>query len=251
MDAIKTNNTVDGHKGLQQRRSFSNMIDHDGIEDADVVGAVAAQSIEMQRSNSGQTSIESWTSTSSTTTENSLSNELDELDEEKTIPDQPTNFGIVVPGVYRSSFPQESDYAFIQKLKLKTIITLVDKEFPETFHPFMQANGIQHRHITMQGTKKEAIPVSTMASILQVVHDKRNHPVLIHCNQGRHRTGCVVALVRKMQNWHMDRILDEYKAFAAPKPRDCDVEYVTNFKVSEIQHLALAPLSDTLPVQHP
>lgn len=49
----------------------------------------------------------------------------------------------------------------------------------------MAANGIQHRHITMEGTKKQAIPVQTMSAILQVIHDKRNHPLLIHCNQGR------------------------------------------------------------------
>jgi tyrosine-protein phosphatase SIW14 len=35
---------------------------------------------------------------------------------------RPANFGIVVPGVYRSSFPQSEDYAFIEGLKLKTIM---------------------------------------------------------------------------------------------------------------------------------
>lgn len=54
-----------------------------------------------------------------------------------------------------------------------------------------------------------------------------------------------------MQNWDLDRILDEYKVFAAPKIRDCDVEYVSNFQVSDIQHLALAPLAETVPIQHP
>lgn len=52
----------------------------------------------------------------------------------------------------------------------------------------MKANNIQHRHITMQGTKKETIPIQTMAAILDVVHDKRNHPLLIHCNHGRVRS---------------------------------------------------------------
>lgn len=61
----------------------------------------------------------------------------------------------------------------------------MDKDLPETFLPFMKANKIQHRHITMQGTKKETIPIQTMAAILEVVHDKRNHPLLIHCNHGR------------------------------------------------------------------
>ena len=35
---------------------------------------------------------------------------------------RPTNFGIVVPGIYRSSFPQSEDYAYIERLKLKTIV---------------------------------------------------------------------------------------------------------------------------------
>lgn len=61
----------------------------------------------------------------------------------------------------------------------------MDKDFPETFQPFMQENGIRHRHIVMEGTKKQTIPIQTMQSILEVVHDKQNHPVLIHCNQGR------------------------------------------------------------------
>lgn len=151
--------------------------------------------------------------------------------------------------------------------------TLVDKELPETFLPFMNANNIQHRHITMQGTKKETIPIQTMAAILEVVHNKRNHPLLIHCNHGRvcpplpklnrltqafldhqltclqHRTGCVVALVRKIQNWDSERVLDEYRAYAAPKIRECDVEYITKFQTTEVQHLALAPLAETFPVQ--
>ncbi|KAF3765514.1 hypothetical protein M406DRAFT_321977 [Cryphonectria parasitica EP155] len=170
--------------------------------------------------------------------------------EDKAVPGQPINFGTVVPGVYRSSYPQEADYPFIEKLGLRTIITLVDKEFPETFLPFMKTNNIKHCHITMEGTKKQTIPVQTMSAILEVIHDKRNHPVLIHCNQGRHRTGCVVAITRKLQEWNAERILDEYKSYAHPKIRDGDVEYINGFQVTAIQHLGLVPLVENLPVQN-
>jgi tyrosine-protein phosphatase SIW14 len=37
----------------------------------------------------------------------------------------------------------------------------------------------------MKGTKKEDIPVATMKAILRVVLDRRNHPLLIHCNHGK------------------------------------------------------------------
>lgn len=276
MDSGTTKHSTEGRKGLQQRRSFSDMMgQNDGIQNGSLVKEVAAQSVDMQRSISGQSSVESlesWKSTSSATTEGSV---LTAATTVNTSPGQPSNFGIVVPGVYRSSYPREEDYEFIQKLNLKTIVTLVDKDIPQTFIPFMQANSIQHHKIALQGTKKETVPVSTMAAILQVVHDERNHPMLIHCNQGRvspisdwyplnlfenhqlifpkHRTGCVVALVRKLQNWDLSRILEEYKTYAAPKIRDCDVDYVTKFQVADIQHLALAPLPESapLPVQHP
>lgn len=35
---------------------------------------------------------------------------------------RPLNFGVVVPGVYRSSYPKPDDYTYIRDLKLKTIV---------------------------------------------------------------------------------------------------------------------------------
>lgn len=34
----------------------------------------------------------------------------------------PENFGLVVPGVYRSSYPKPDNYRFLQGLKLKTVV---------------------------------------------------------------------------------------------------------------------------------
>lgn len=63
--------------------------------------------------------------------------------------------------------------------------TLVHKEFPRGYDAFLHRNGIQHAIFDMKGTKKESIPVATMESILRVVLDRRNHPLLIHCNHGK------------------------------------------------------------------
>ncbi|KAK1836078.1 tyrosine phosphatase family-domain-containing protein [Podospora conica] len=143
---------------------------------------------------------------------------------------QPDNFGVIVPGMYRSSFPQAEDYAFLEKLKLKTIVTLVQKDFSDHFFDFVTRNGINHHVVDMKGTKKEEIPAHQMSSILEFVLDKKHHPLLIHCKQGRHRTGCVVGAVRKATGWNLGHILDEYKNYAHPKPRDCDIAYLTGFQ---------------------
>lgn len=66
--------------------------------------------------------------------------------------------------------------------------------------------------------------------------------------QQQHRTGCVVAITRMIQQWNTERILDEYKAYASPKIRDGDVEYISKFKLSDIDHMGFAPLVETLPL---
>lgn len=150
---------------------------------------------------------------------------------------RPENFGVVVPGVYRSSFPQSGDYSFIESLKLKTIVTLVQKDFPEGYEGFIRKNSIKHHVFNMKGTKKEEIPIKTMKSILRLVLDQKNHPLLVHCNHGKHRTGCVVGVVRKISGWELGHILEEYRNYAEPKIRDCDVKYIKGFKLTEIANL--------------
>ncbi|KJZ72703.1 hypothetical protein HIM_07895 [Hirsutella minnesotensis 3608] len=151
---------------------------------------------------------------------------------------RPVNFGVVIPGVYRSSYPKPEDYVFLKALKLKTIVTLVKKDdVDDDFETFTNSNGIRQFIFNMKGTKKEAIPLSTMNSILETVLDQQNHPLLLHCNHGKHRTGCVVAIVRKLAGWNIERILDEYKTYAAPKIRECDVDYISSFQSSSLQTL--------------
>ncbi|KAK4034705.1 tyrosine phosphatase family-domain-containing protein [Parachaetomium inaequale] len=158
---------------------------------------------------------------------------------EKSLPTEsrPANFGVVVPGVYRSSFPQSEDYGFIEGLKLKTIVTLVQKEFPQGYDAFLHRNDIKHAIFDMKGTKKEDIPTATMKSILRVVLDRRNHPLLIHCNHGKHRTGCVIGIIRKLSGWNLSNIITEYKAYAEPKTRECDISYITGFELANISNL--------------
>lgn len=125
MDAAKGTESARSSKGLRERKSFLNPSEQDGVEQADVEMEepdVPPQSMEMQRSQSGQSSLTSLRSTpsiSSLATETSISKETVGS---RNILGQPANFGTVVPGIYRSSYPKEADYAFLQKLKLKTIM---------------------------------------------------------------------------------------------------------------------------------
>ncbi|KAK0634579.1 tyrosine phosphatase family-domain-containing protein [Bombardia bombarda] len=148
------------------------------------------------------------------------------------VPGPALNFGKVTEGVYRSSYPQLEDHAFMESLGLKTIVTLVQKDFPEGYGAFISTHGIKHHVFDMRGTKKEEIPQETMESILELVQNEQNHPLLIHCNHGRHRTGCVAAIVRKHCNHNLDEIIKEYESFAGTKSRECDIKYITAYDTS-------------------
>lgn len=163
----------------------------------------------------------------------------DEKDVEEIVspPGAPVNFGAVMPGIYRSSYPQPEHYSYLSTLGLKTIITLVDKNYTDDYGAFIAANNIRHHMFAMKGTKKENIPIDTMSDILALVLDRANYPLLVHCNQGRHRTGCVVGVLRAIADWQPLTITDEYRLYAGAKPRDCDLEYIRGFDLGDIEGL--------------
>ncbi|KAF4624628.1 hypothetical protein G7Y89_g13539 [Cudoniella acicularis] len=149
---------------------------------------------------------------------------------------KPLNFGIVVPGsIYRSSFPQTEDFQYLQSLGLKTIVSLVNKDFPPEFKAFIKGQGICHRIIDMAGTKKVEISETIMNSIMEIVLDKENYPLLVHCNHGKHRTGCAVAVIRHAYGWNVNDIVEEYHGYAEPKVRECDVRYIREYQVSTLR----------------
>ncbi|KAI1452278.1 tyrosine phosphatase family-domain-containing protein [Annulohypoxylon moriforme] len=149
----------------------------------------------------------------------------------------PVNFAMVAPGLYRSGYPQTPDYSFMRTLNLKTIVTLVGKELPDGYQEFIKGNRIKHEIFDMAGTKKANIPAETMQSIIAVVGNRKNYPLLIHCNQGKHRTGCVVGILRKASEWDTTSIIREYTKFAEPKVRETDVKYITDFSLADLKNL--------------
>jgi tyrosine-protein phosphatase SIW14 len=152
----------------------------------------------------------------------------------------PTNFGAVLKGtVYRSQFPLPENFSFIKTLKLKTILTLVPEPYPKAYVDFMGDNGIRQIRVHVPANKEVVrINAKTMLEALGVVLDKTNYPLLIHCNKGKHRTGCVVGCFRKMLGESMDSILNEYHTYAGKKARELDQDFIKSFDERAISWLA-------------
>ncbi|KAK6332763.1 hypothetical protein TWF696_002785 [Orbilia brochopaga] len=70
----------------------------------------------------------------------------------------------------------------------------------------------------------------SMRQALELLLDTRNFPVLIHSNKGKHRSGVLVACVRKLlQNWAFGSVKTEYHYFAGEKGK-ADIEFIEKFK---------------------
>ncbi|KNC97528.1 uncharacterized protein SPPG_07004 [Spizellomyces punctatus DAOM BR117] len=140
----------------------------------------------------------------------------------------PLNFAMVAPGVYRSGYPNKKNFPFLKKLRLKSIMYLCEDEYSEDTLAFLGEYGIKIFHVRISGNKEPfgEIDQAEIAGALVEVLDTRNHPMLIHCNKGAHRVGCMVGCLRKLQNWSMTSIFDEYRRFAGTKIRIADQEFI-------------------------
>ncbi|XP_073003411.1 inositol diphosphatase DSP4-like isoform X2 [Typha latifolia] len=152
----------------------------------------------------------------------------------------PLNFAMVDHGVFRSGFPDVANFGFLETLKLRSVLCLCPEPYPEANVEFLRANGIVLFQFGIDGCKEPFvnIPEDTIREALNVVLDVRNHPILIHCNRGKHRTGCVVGCLRKLQRWCLSSIFDEYQRFAAAKARVSDQRFMELFDISSLKHLS-------------
>ncbi|KAK6524285.1 hypothetical protein TWF694_005939 [Orbilia ellipsospora] len=154
--------------------------------------------------------------------------------------DVPKNFSMVWPGVYRSSFPAEPNFPYLKMLKLKTVLTLIPEKYPQSNIEFMQSNGIQHIQIGIAANKEPfvEVPLDKITQAVSVILDKRNHPILIHCNKGKHRTGCIVGCLRKIQKWTLCNVFDEYRRFSHPKERVLDEQVIELWEDAQLLSMA-------------
>jgi tyrosine-protein phosphatase SIW14 len=146
----------------------------------------------------------------------------------------PENFAMVWRGVYRSSYPTKRNFTFLQQLGIRSIIKLVPEEYPDSHQAWLQENGVQLLQYGVEGNKGpfDEIPEETIRHALRALLDTRNHPILIHCNQGKHRTGCLVGCLRKLQRWSLVSIFDEYRRFAGNKARVVDQQFIERISLS-------------------
>ncbi|GMF01632.1 unnamed protein product [[Candida] boidinii] len=156
-----------------------------------------------------------------------------------------------------------NNFEFLDTLNLKTIIYLGDKVDNYDYYKWIsEHNGkyaqsqkdnkkndedidtnddtevieeplISFRFFNMKpfGSSKHAFNDEVaLNTVLNLVLNKDNYPILIHSNKGKHRVGVLVGLIRKvLQGWSLSGTFDEYGKFAREKGEG-DLEFIEMFK---------------------
>lgn len=136
------------------------------------------------------------------------------------------NFRVVREGVlYRCSQPSQSALKrLVHDYGIRTVISLRDAKAPGLPVPdrweqeYCEAEEINFVRLSPQhweGIDEHSPPPvdENVRQFLEVMNDPRNHPVLVHCFGGVHRTGAYCAIYRmEFEGWPNVRAIDEMKA---------------------------------------
>jgi tyrosine-protein phosphatase SIW14 len=149
------------------------------------------------------------------------------------------NIRTVAPEVlYRSGQLSASGLdRIVKEHGIRTIISLRDSDVPGIAPPdaaeesYCRANGINHIRIPPRSWWPEynGPPPAEQGVMmfLKVMDDRNNHPVLLHCFAGTHRTGAMVAIFRmEYERWTNSEALAELRA-AGYKNLDNEMDVLT------------------------
>jgi len=146
----------------------------------------------------------------------------------------PFRFSIVEQGLFRGAHPTPKNFRFLKRLQLKTIVSLTPSP-NEELQKFCQNQKITMKHFQVPKFKEEESAISLepaiVAQVLQELISLKNLPLFMHCLDGAHNTGLVIMCLRKLENWTLSVIFNEFTRFT----RDSQVhsnesEFVENFK---------------------
>jgi tyrosine-protein phosphatase SIW14 len=153
-------------------------------------------------------------------------------------------FRVVEDGVlYRSGQLTPASFErVLHEYGIKTVITLRTSRTtslpPDTWEETIcKAKGINHVRIVPRiwgADEKGEIPAEQgVQTFLSVMETKENHPVLVHCFAGIHRTGTMCAIFRmEFQGWTAESAMEEmqFYGFAPEDMHQHIADYLRNYE---------------------
>uniref|UniRef100_A0A7S3EJ11 Tyrosine-protein phosphatase domain-containing protein n=1 Tax=Rhodosorus marinus TaxID=101924 RepID=A0A7S3EJ11_9RHOD len=151
----------------------------------------------------------------------------------------PERFGIVEPGVCRSNVPLAENFTFVRMLQLKSVLLLSPEIPTRVVSTFFEENKVMVRHLGLKSWRADVSwkPMSEemVKEGLEFVLDVRNHPLMICDTTGIHLVGTLIGCLRRLQDWNLNSIVNEYRSFAWSKTRYSNEQFFELFDIDLIK----------------
>ena len=119
------------------------------------------------------------------------------------------NFGVVVQGIlYRSAQPHQLALPWLRRYGIRSVVNL--REAKHDDHSWLLSSLGMHAYLQLPIDDHAAPTEAQALAFLRFVQDRNNWPVLVHCAEGKGRTGTLVALARyAIDGWTLEQALAE------------------------------------------
>ncbi len=134
------------------------------------------------------------------------------------------NFHVITPDIMRGSQPSEEGLRLLRNCGVKTILNLRShREDIEREKAIAEKLGLNFINIPMHGNMEQGAEI--IEQCLDIINDKSNQPIFVHCLGGKDRTGLIFAAYRiKYDNWTLDDALMEMLAYGYDRIRFFNLE---------------------------
>lgn len=166
--------------------------------------------------------------------------------EELDLLEPPKNLALVEQGLYRSSLPTSKNFPFIRTLRLTTVIILSSEKPVKTVTNFFESQGIRLVHTGLHGwsldrTSWKPIAEEVVKETLELILHRDNYPILMCDVGGVYHVGMVIGCLRRLQNWNLTSVVNEYRCFAASRTRYVNEQFIELFDIDLIIIPAFPP----------
>ncbi|OHT04072.1 putative tyrosine-protein phosphatase [Tritrichomonas foetus] len=129
------------------------------------------------------------------------------------------------------------NFSFLQTLQLKTVVYLSADEPTQIFSEFLAEQGIELIQITggEANVYGQRISEQLVLDAFHVMLNPDRYPVIVMCNLGRHRTGTVIACLRRLQLWSLSSIVDEFRRYTGQKQSSLHEQFIELFDVELVE----------------
>mmetsp|Transcript_7436 Transcript_7436/g.12582 ORF Transcript_7436/g.12582 Transcript_7436/m.12582 type:complete len:225 (-) Transcript_7436:71-745(-) len=134
----------------------------------------------------------------------------------------PDKFGLVESQVYRSAFPTPASFEYLRLLGVRTVLNLSQELPMRAVISHFEEIGAELKNIGLNVWTHPRCPTISQELVkmaLELLLDRTCHPLLVISSSGTHEVGTLVGCLRRIQQWNLVSIFDEYRSYAAPSPR--------------------------------